>query len=52
MYARGLPSWLGYVPKVMLAIVISLMDEAYMKIAIWLNDKGRWILSFFFCKGF
>lgn len=25
----------------MLAVVISLMDEAYFKIAIWLNDKGK-----------
>lgn len=37
---RGFPVWLGYVPKVMLAVVISLMDEAYFKIAVWLNDKG------------
>ncbi|KAK4884573.1 hypothetical protein RN001_000844 [Aquatica leii] len=45
LYARGLPSWLGYVPKVMLAIVISLMDEAYLKIAVWLNDKENYRLE-------
>jgi anoctamin-8 len=39
--AKGLPMWLGYLPKIMLAVVISLMDEAYFKIAIWLNDKGE-----------
>lgn len=36
---RGFPLWLGYIPKIMLAVVISLMDEAYFKVAIWLNDK-------------
>lgn len=38
---RGFPLWLGYIPKIMLAVVISLMDEAYFKIAVWLNDKGK-----------
>lgn len=38
---RGFPESLGYVPKVMLAVVISLMDEAYFKIAVWLNDLGE-----------
>lgn len=37
--ARYFPMWLGYLPKIMLAVVISLMDEAYFKVAIWLNDK-------------
>ncbi|GLV40346.1 uncharacterized protein CBL_04147 [Carabus blaptoides fortunei] len=36
---RGFPLWLGYMPKIMLAVFISLMDEAYFKIAVWLNDK-------------
>lgn len=40
---RGFPAWLGYFPKIMLAIVITLMDEAYFKIAIWLNDKGNYV---------
>ncbi|XP_015837199.1 anoctamin-8 isoform X2 [Tribolium castaneum] len=43
--ARGLPMWLGYLPKIMLAVVISLMDEAYFKIAIWLNDKENYRLE-------
>ncbi|KAG5900571.1 hypothetical protein JTB14_022876 [Gonioctena quinquepunctata] len=36
---QGLPDWLGYLPKIMLAVIITLMDEAYFRIAIWLNDK-------------
>ncbi|KAJ8983111.1 hypothetical protein NQ317_001855 [Molorchus minor] len=42
---RGLPLWLGYLPKIMLAVIISLMDEAYFKIAIWLNDKENYRLE-------
>ncbi|KAJ8935020.1 hypothetical protein NQ314_013045 [Rhamnusium bicolor] len=42
---RGFPMWLGYLPKIMLAVVISLMDEAYFKIAIWLNDKENYRLE-------
>lgn len=36
--SRGYGFWLSYVPKVLLAVVIALMDEAYFKVAIWLND--------------
>ncbi|XP_063905065.1 anoctamin-8 isoform X2 [Zophobas morio] len=43
--SKGLPMWLGYLPKIMLAVVISLMDEAYFKIAIWLNDKENYRLE-------
>ncbi|XP_018328855.1 anoctamin-8 [Agrilus planipennis] len=43
--SREFPLWLGYVPKVMLAIVISLMDEAYFKVALWLNDKENYRLE-------
>ncbi|XP_030764721.1 anoctamin-8 isoform X2 [Sitophilus oryzae] len=42
---RGFPLWLGYFPKIMLAVVISLMDEAYFKIAVWLNDKENYRLE-------
>lgn len=38
--SRGYGFWLSYVPKVLLAVVIALMDEAYFKVAIWLNDMG------------
>ncbi|XP_026681188.1 anoctamin-8-like [Diaphorina citri] len=30
--------WLSYVPKVLLAVIITLLDEAYYKVALWLND--------------
>lgn len=39
--AAGYGFWLSYVPKVLLAIVIAVMDEAYFKIAVWLNDLGK-----------
>ncbi|PBC32858.1 Anoctamin-8 [Apis cerana cerana] len=38
--SRGYGFWLSYVPKVLLAVVIALMDEAYFKVAIWLNDMA------------
>lgn len=34
-------SWLNVLPKVLLATMITVMDEAYLKLAIWLNDKGK-----------
>ncbi|XP_043472779.1 anoctamin-8 isoform X2 [Leptopilina heterotoma] len=37
--------WLSYVPKVLLAIVIALMDEAYFKVAVWLNDIENYRLD-------
>ncbi|XP_057653457.1 anoctamin-8 [Diorhabda carinulata] len=42
---HGLPHCLCYLPKIMLAVIISLMDEAYFKIAIWLNDKENYRLE-------
>ncbi|XP_026468140.1 anoctamin-8 [Ctenocephalides felis] len=36
---RGLWSCLGVMPKVFLAAAITLMDEAYFKLAVWLNDQ-------------
>ncbi|KAH8375735.1 hypothetical protein KR093_008376 [Drosophila rubida] len=32
---------LSVIPKVLLAGAITLMDEAYFKLAIWLNDRGN-----------
>lgn len=29
-----------FVPKILLGIVISFLDEVYYKVAKWLNDKG------------
>jgi len=38
---EAIPSWVYFVPKILLAVVISGLDELYKKIAIWLNDKGE-----------
>ncbi|XP_034940351.1 anoctamin-8 isoform X2 [Chelonus insularis] len=43
--AAGYGFWLSYVPKVLLAIVIAVMDEAYFKIAVWLNDLENYRLD-------
>lgn len=37
---KGLFSCLSVIPKVLLAGAITLMDEAYFKLAVWLNDRG------------
>ncbi|CAG2053476.1 unnamed protein product [Timema podura] len=37
---RGYSFYLSYLPKILLAVVIALMDEAYYKVACWLNDRG------------
>ncbi|KZC04885.1 Anoctamin-8 [Dufourea novaeangliae] len=41
----GYGFWLSYVPKVLLAVVIALMDEAYFKVAVWLNDIENYRLD-------
>ena len=38
---RGYPFCLSYLPKILLAVGITLLDEAYYKVACWLNDKGK-----------
>ncbi|XP_074094463.1 anoctamin 8 white walker isoform X2 [Cotesia typhae] len=43
--AAGYGFWLSYVPKVLLAVVIALMDEAYFKIAVLLNDLENYRLD-------
>ncbi|XP_071868794.1 anoctamin 8 white walker isoform X7 [Bombus fervidus] len=43
--SRGHAFWLSYVPKVLLAVVIALMDEAYFKVAVWLNDIENYRLD-------
>ena len=37
----GLLSWLSLIPKLILACAITIMDGAYFKLAVWLNDKGK-----------
>lgn len=41
MENRGLWSCLGVMPKVFLAAAITIMDEGYFKLAVWLNDQGN-----------
>lgn len=41
MPESGIMSCLSVIPKVLLAGAITLMDEAYYKLAVWLNDRGR-----------
>lgn len=36
----GILSYLSVFPKVLLALLITFMDEAYFKLAVYLNDKG------------
>lgn len=38
---QGILSCFSVVPKVLLAGAITLMDEGYFKLAVWLNDKGN-----------
>ncbi|KAL0278801.1 UNVERIFIED_CONTAM: hypothetical protein PYX00_000506 [Menopon gallinae] len=39
---KGYPFFLSYFPKILLAIVITFFDEAYYKVAYWLNDKENY----------
>lgn len=43
---KGLFSCLSVIPKILLAGAITLMDEAYFKLAVWLNDKGKEFVRF------
>lgn len=43
---NGLMSCLSVIPKVLLAGAITLMDEAYYKLAVWLNDRGDYTDSY------
>lgn len=45
--SNGYPFCLSYLPKILLAVVISVLDEAYYKVACWLNDKGNNRLTLF-----
>lgn len=41
----GIISCLSVIPKVLLAGAITLMDEAYYKLAVWLNDRENYRLQ-------
>ena len=36
-----LPYVFSFLPKVLLALVVSVLDEVYKKLAIWLTFKGK-----------
>uniref|UniRef100_A0A1B0D023 Anoctamin n=1 Tax=Phlebotomus papatasi TaxID=29031 RepID=A0A1B0D023_PHLPP len=42
---NGFLSCLSVIPKVLLAGAITLMDEAYFKLAVWLNDRENYRLQ-------
>ncbi|XP_037882495.1 uncharacterized protein LOC119633184 isoform X6 [Glossina fuscipes] len=42
---EGVVCCLSVIPKVLLAGAITLMDEAYYKLAVWLNDKENYRLQ-------
>lgn len=37
---KGLPRLAHFLPKVVLALLVSVSAEGYKKLAIWLNDMG------------
>jgi len=42
---KGYLSFLSYLPKILLAVVIPILDSIYNEIAIWLNDKENYKLE-------
>ena len=36
-----LPAFLSWGPKMLMAVSISVLDEVYTRVAIWLNDQGK-----------
>jgi len=45
----SVPFFCSYFPKVLLAISISVLDDVYKRIAVWLNKKGSFFVSFVYC---
>lgn len=39
---KELPRILRFLPKIVLAVIVTTCDEVYKKIAYWLNDMGAW----------
>jgi len=40
VHKGSVPFFCSYLPKVLLAISISALDDVYKRIAVWLNNKG------------
>ena len=41
MEIQELPGITRFIPKLLLALTVSVCDEVYRKIAYWLNDMGK-----------
>lgn len=41
MEIQELPGITRFVPKILLAITVTICDEVYKKIAYWLNEMGK-----------
>lgn len=41
MEIQELPGITRFIPKILLAITVTVCDEVYKKIAYWLNDMGE-----------
>lgn len=41
MEIQELPGITRFVPKILLALTVTICDEVYKKIAYWLNDMGE-----------
>lgn len=39
---KELPRIIRFLPKIVLAVIVTTCDEVYKKIAYWLNDMGAW----------
>lgn len=39
---QELPRIIRFLPKIVLAVIVTACDEVYKKIAYWLNDMGAW----------
>ena len=39
--ANEYPAFLSFLPKVLLAVIIPILDSVYNEIAVWLNDMGK-----------
>lgn len=42
---KELPRIIRFLPKIVLAVIVTTCDEVYKKIAYWLNDMGAWGLG-------
>lgn len=41
MEIQELPGITRFIPKILLAVTVTICDEVYKKIAYWLNDMGE-----------